>query len=161
MHFEDFLSSKICVLLPIFLQEYDFTLVGIKPEDINALHTKLVINPLQLQRVPENDLYKVKNVQIAQHPQGKPKRFSMGRLCEIKEKYILYDADTTAGSSGSPVFYVSNEQLCILALHKSGGALTATCKQLVNKGVLINIILDHLNGGNFLLYNHKLIHSIT
>lgn len=131
------------------MQEYDFTFVGLKAEDIEALHSTLDIHPLQLQSVPENDLYNVKNVQIAQHPQGKPKRFSMGRVCEIKEKFILYDADTTAGSSGSPVFYVSNEDFGILALHKSGGVVTSSCKQPVNKGVLINIILDHLNGGNF------------
>jgi V8-like Glu-specific endopeptidase len=71
----------------------------------------------------------------------------MGRVCELQEKYILYDADTAAGSSGSPVFYVRNEDCCVLALHKSGGVLTLSCKQPVNKGVYINIILDHLIGG--------------
>ncbi|CAB4015370.1 Hypothetical predicted protein [Paramuricea clavata] len=128
-------------------RDYDFTLVGLKPDDIDSLHTKLDIRPLRLQRISEHDVYNVKIVQIAQHPQGKPKRFSMGRVCEIQEKYILYDADTTAGSSGSPVFYVRDEDCCVLALHKSGGVVTSSCKQPVNKGVFINIILDYLSGG--------------
>ena len=88
---------------------------------------------------------------MAQHPRGKPKRFSMGRVCELQEKYILYDADTAAGSSGSPVFYVRDDDYCVLALHKSGGVLTSSCKQPVNKGVFINHILDHLGGGKLLM----------
>jgi hypothetical protein len=126
-------------------------LIGLNPEDIDSLYTRLDIRPLSLQRIPEPDLYQVKIVQIAQHPQGKSKRFSMGTVCEIQEKYILYDADTTAGSSGSPVFYVRNENCCVLALHKSGGVVTSSCKQPVNKGVFINIILDYLSGGKLLL----------
>ena len=125
-------------------------MVGLKPEDIDSLHTKLDIRPLRLQRISEHDVYNVKIVQIAQHPQGKPKRFSMGRVCDIQEKYILYDADTTAGSSGSPVFYVRDEDCCVLAVHKSGGVVTSSCKQPVNKGVFINIILDYLSGGKLL-----------
>jgi hypothetical protein len=140
--------TSICYII---FQDYDFTLVGVDPGDITLLHTRLNIRALRLQRIPEHDLHRVKFIQIAQHPRGKPKRFSMGRVCELQEKYILYDADTAAGSSGSPVFYVRNEDCCVLALHKSGGAVTLSCKQPVNKGVYINIILDHFIGGKQLM----------
>ena len=131
-------------------KDYDYTLIGLKGEEINTLHTRLNIHPLQLQHIPTSDLSNINIVQIAQHPQGKPKRFSIGKICELQQKYILYDADTNAGSSGSPVLYVRNDDCCVLALHKSGGVVTSSCKELVNKGVFINIILDHLCGGKFL-----------
>lgn len=123
-------------------------MIGLKLEDVYSLHTRLPgIRPLQLQRIPECDVHQIKNVQIAQHPRGRSKRFSVGRICEVQDKFVLYDADTTAGSSGSPVFHVSHEDCYVLALHKSGGVMTSEGGKVVNKGVFINIILDHLSGG--------------
>lgn len=124
-------------------------MVGLKSVDIDYLHTRLGILPLRLQRIQEQELPSVKLVHIAQHPHGKPKRFSMGRVCEFQEEYIVYDADTAAGSSGSPVFCVRHEDCCILALHKSGNVKMSSSKQRGNKGIFINIILDHLANRKF------------
>ncbi|XP_028391276.1 uncharacterized protein LOC114516097 [Dendronephthya gigantea] len=129
-------------------ENYDYALVGLESEGIYSLYTRLPgICPLQLHRIPERDVHQIKNVQIAQHPHGRSKRFSVGRVCEVQDKFILYDADTTAGSSGSPVFFVSDEDCYVLALHKSGGVMTSERREAVNKGMFINIILDHLSGG--------------
>lgn len=120
-------------------------MIGIKKDDVDDLETHLNIHPLDLKPVMTADLYKVNIIQIAQHPGGRQKRFSVGRVCEIQKTWILYDADTDAGSSGSPVFFVRNEDYKLLALHKSGGATATLCKELVNKGIFINIILNHAN----------------
>ena len=128
-------------------------MVGVRSEDVDSLRTRFGVRPLELQRNRLHDLVNVKIVQIAQHPRGEPRRFSVGGVCELQSRYILYDADTSAGSSGSPVFYACNENYRVLAVHKSGGVEASSCKEPVNKGVLINVILDHLTGGTLLL-NH-------
>ena len=109
--------------------------------------TKLAIQPLQLKRISHRDVYNVKTVQIAQYAEGKSKWLSTGRVYEIQAKYILYNADTTTGCSGSPVFYACNEDCYIIAMHKSGGVVTSSSKESVNKGVFINHIFDRLYGG--------------
>ena len=120
-------------------EEYSFTLVGTKEDDIESLSTKLAIRPLQLQRIAQRDVYKVKTVAIAQYPDGKSKWLSLARIYEIQTKYILYDANASAGCFGSPVFYACNEDCYVIALHVSANTP-------MNKGVFINHILDHVYG---------------
>ena len=124
-------------------------MVGVKKEDIDYLKTNLKIYPLNLKPITPSDIEKVRIVQIAQHPGGKQTRFSPGLVCGIQEIFILYEADTAAGSSGSPVFFVRNEACHVLALHKSGGATTTRRKEPANVGIFINVILDHVNGSKF------------
>ena len=115
---------------------------------------KLGIEPLQLERVAQCDVYNVKTVQIAQYPGGKyPKWLSMARVCEIQAKYIVYSADTATGCSGSPVFFSCSEDCYVIALHKSDdGVGSPTQKEPVNKGVFINHILDNIYGRKFQFY---------
>jgi hypothetical protein len=43
--------------------------------------------------------------------------------------------------------YACNEDCYIIAMHKSGGVVTSSSKESVNKGVFINHIFDRLYGG--------------
>jgi endonuclease G, mitochondrial len=53
---------------------------------------------------------------VVQHPNNQPKKvvFQNNRLIERGDVYLAYEADTDAGSSGSPVF---NRQWEVVALH--------------------------------------------
>ena len=82
-------------------------------------------------------------MQIAQYPDGDSKWLSLARVCEIKAKYIVYNADTAACCSGSPVFYACNDDCYVIALHKSNGKEGKEA----NRGLFINHVLDLLYGG--------------
>ncbi len=58
-------------------------------------------------------------VNIVQHPNGEPKQVALraNRVLDVFEDFVHYTADTSPGSSGSPVF---NDQWEVVALHHSG-----------------------------------------
>ena len=122
-------------------------MIGVKEDDINYLGENLKIHPINLTQVALADLKKISIIQIAQHPKGKEKRFSVGCVRVIQGISIFYEADTDAGSSGSPVFFAHKEMYRIIAFHKSGGAPISSSEHKSNRGILINVILDHVNGG--------------
>ena len=84
-------------------------------------------------------------IHIPQHPEGKQKRLSFSTVCKITESEVFYRADTSSGSSGSPVLYSQSNDLHVLALHKSGG-VTLPGGLLANRGILFSAILDHICG---------------
>ena len=136
----------------MFKQELDYTFVGISPQDVNELREKHNVIPVRLNKtrlaVDVDDV-----IHIPQHPQGRQKRISFSTVCLINESEVFYKADTSFGSSGSPVLYSQSNDMHVLALHKSGG-VTLPDGRLANRGILLSAILDHVcrQSGRFLLY---------
>ena len=90
---------------------------------------------------------------IFQHPQARPKEFSVDKILDIKKPFVQYRADTDDGSSGSPV--VTTTGLKLIAVHHGGKA------ESYNKGTLCSEILVHLRTGtckwhiSCLSFNHS------
>lgn len=63
---------------------------------------------------PEDD------VMVLQYPQGtRALQLSFGKIREVNDKWIAYDADTLPGSSGAPVINIQNGKL--IAMHLLAG----------------------------------------
>lgn len=116
--------------------------MGINPQDVEDLRTMHNVIPVKLEEtkfcIDVDDI-----IVIPQHPQGKPKRISYSKVSEITQDEVFYRADTSGGSSGSPVLCVQNNDMHVLALHKSGSA-TLRDGRLANRGILMNCILTHI-----------------
>ena len=121
-------------------------MVGVSERDVEDLMKNHRISPVSLDR---KELFPQVGDQvfIAQHPEGKQQRFSSEKIKEITTVAVGYKADTSFGSSGSPVIFGQDDRLFVLALHKSGRAKLKSGEE-VNKGILMNVILDHVNGRN-------------
>ena len=86
------------------------------------------------------------NVNIIQHPQGLPKMVALRNnlLSHRDDKTLLYETDTQAGSSGSPVF---NDDWDLVALHHWGQPFLAAgvpAGTAENEGVRISAIVADL-----------------
>ena len=103
----------------------DFALVGIAPtSELGMAVTDYGSLPLI---ADEGKIITGELVNIVQHPRGEMKQVVVreGRLCDMPARdadanvdpFTYYEADTEAGSSGSPVF---NDQWEVIALHHSG-----------------------------------------
>lgn len=75
---------------------------------------------------------------IFQHPMGKPKQFSYEKIICIEHPYVYYIADTSKGSSGSPVLW----KLQLMAIHLAGSE-----QDQYNKGTLFSAIINDLHIG--------------
>ena len=122
-------------------QKLDYTFVGVDKADIDGL----AIQPILMK--PEPELKKGENVMIIQHPKGGSKKYSEEKILEVKKPYVLYQADTDRGSSGSPV--LTSAGLALIAVHHKGSE-----EEGHNRGTLISEILKHLQEGScmFLIY---------
>jgi endonuclease G, mitochondrial len=89
-------------------------------------------------------------VTIIQHPRGERKQVALreNRIVDFTEDLVYYDADTEHGSSGSLVF---NDQWETVALHHKSAKVSEEVKKggVVNEGVRISRIVDHLKGLSF------------
>ena len=116
--------------------------MGISPEHVNELREKHGVFPMKLAQtqlaVEVDDV-----IHIPQHPEGRQKRISFSTVCMITESEVFYKADTSFGSSGSPVLYSESNDMHVLALHKSGG-VTLPDGRLANRGILLSAILGHI-----------------
>ncbi|XP_028397914.1 uncharacterized protein LOC114521615 [Dendronephthya gigantea] len=125
-------------------KDHDYTFVGISPQDIDDLQVGFDVTPVKLEKtkfcVDADDI-----VYIPQHPGGRPKRMSCSKVTHITQSEVFYQADTSGGSSGSPVLCVQNNDMYVLALHKSGSE-TLLDGRIANKGILMSCILDHVCG---------------
>jgi len=91
-------------------------------------------------------------VNIIQHPKGRFKEIvlSNNRVQELREKFILYEADTDFSSSGSPVF---NQQWQLVGLHSGAVDLVdeneksnSTNEGRLQVGVRVSRIVEFLVG---------------
>lgn len=79
---------------------------------------------------------------IPQYPQGNPfLNLSFGRIINVDAKWINYDADTTGGSSGSPILNVQTGK--IVAMH-----ISASREKNLNIGLSIGKILELLKSSD-------------
>lgn len=90
------------------------------------------------------------NVNIIQHPQGQPKMIAVRNniLTSRTPRTLLYETDTEAGSSGSPVF---NDAWDVVALHHYGRPFLEVQDEqgnpvpvTVNEGIRISCIYEDL-----------------
>lgn len=110
---------------------------------MTKLRDKHEVTPIKLGK--ENLFVQVDEViHIPQHLEGKPKRISFSKVCGITDTEVFYEADTSHGSSGSPILYSQSNDMHVLALHKCGGVTMYNGKE-ANKGILMSAILNHLH----------------
>lgn len=126
-------------------EELDFALVAVDA-DAEAL-AKYGYNPLI---GAEGKAVIGEFVTIIQHPRGERKQVALreNRIVDFTEGLVYYDADTEHGSSGSLVF---NDQWETVALHHKSAEVSEDVKKggVVNEGVRISRIVDHLEGLSF------------
>lgn len=173
-------SGKLVRMQPDFYfsspaHELDYALVRLKEkplEDIavtsNELRTKSMVELVRMSKhrgyleLAETIPVKNSRVNIIQHPDGKPLKVVMTQnyIVHKTDLRVQYIADTTRGSSGSPVF---NQRWEIVALHHSGNpypseSLIDTTKKVwkgkfrVNEGIPIRAILKDFKKQNIEQY---------
>ena len=120
----------------LFVQDLDYTFVGVNKEEIKKVHPN--IRPILLE--PEPDLTTGDSVFIFQHPKGRPKEWSTEKILNIEKPFVFYKADTETGSSGSPVLTTAG--LKLIAIHHKGSEEGG-----YNKGTLSSDVLMHLEQG--------------
>ena len=90
-------------------KEMDITIIEIKPED--KIKDKFFLFP------ETNDLELLnKDIYIPQYREDKRLSYSEGKIKEIKEHEISYDACTDSGSSGSPIFLKNTSK--VIGIHQ-------------------------------------------
>ena len=77
--------------------EMDITIIEIISDD------KIKEKYFLLPNIDNNINYINKDIYIVQFPEGKYLSFSEGKVKEIKDFDLIYDASTKSGSSGSPI----------------------------------------------------------
>ena len=95
----------------IYDVDIDITIVGIIPED--KIKNKFFLLPNL-----NNINYIDKNIYIPQFPEGKNLSYSEGKIKNIKDGMLVYDASTNFGSSGSPIFLKDTTE--VIGIHKKG-----------------------------------------
>ena len=119
--------------------------MGISQQNVNELREKYGISPVKLEKNRPTVQVNVDVIHIPHHPDGREKKFSWSKICGINESEVFYTADTSSGSSGSPVLFSQNNNMYVLALHKDNeGRLPDG--SLANRGILMTAILDHICG---------------
>ena len=83
-----------------------------------------------------------KNDQIfsIQYPKGEILQYSHGKIIDIKDNYLIYNAGARGGSSGSPIILMNNSK--IIGLHK--GYLKDNPNK-INIGIPIELIINKIN----------------
>ena len=90
-------------------KETDITIIEIKPKD--NIKDKFFLFP------ETNDLELLnKDIYIPQYREDKRLSYSEGKIKEIKEHEISYDACTDSGSSGSPIFLKNTSK--VIGIHQ-------------------------------------------
>ena len=79
-----------------------------------------------------------KDIYIVQFPEGKKLSYSNGKIKDVNNFEIIYDASTKSGSSGSPILIKNTTE--VIGIHKQGSN-----KKKENYGTLINSIIQILN----------------
>ena len=149
-------------------QELDYCLVAVQPMDVQGLTALSSIgyhflNPVSGKLAGEGQEF----VNIIHHPDGDFMQLSIreNRFIKIMDHTLWYEADTSQGSSGSPVF---NDQFQVVALHhmgvakrsedgkhyldidgkiiepKNGKIDVSRIKWIANEGIRISILTEHL-----------------
>ena len=78
-----------------------------------------------------------KNIYIPQYPGGKNLSYSEGKIKNINNSDLIYDASTKPGSSGSPIFLKNTIE--VIGIHKQGNQ-----DKVENYGILIYSLIQEL-----------------
>ena len=108
-------------------QNMDITIIEMKPDD--KIKEKYFLIPNT-----KNIDYKNKDIYIVQFPKGENLSYSEGKIKDINEYELIYDASTKPGSSGSPILLKNTAE--VIGIHKQGNI-----KFEENYGTLINSIV--------------------
>ena len=109
----------------------DFTIIEMKADD------KIKDKYFLLPNINNLD-YKNKEIYIVQFPEGKNLSHSDGKIKDIIDFELIYDASTKSGSSGSPILLKNTTE--VIGIHKQGSN-----KKKENYGTLICSIIQSLN----------------
>jgi len=112
-------------------KEMDFTIVEMIADD------KIKDKYFLLPNINNID-YINKDIYIVQFPEGKKLSYSNGKIKDVNNFEIIYDASTKSGSSGSPILIKNTTE--VIGIHKQGSN-----KKKENYGTLINSIIQILN----------------
>ena len=80
----------------IYNKEMDVAIIEIKKDEIKD---KYFLKP----NLNNNIEYKNKEIYIVQYPEGNKLSYSEGKIININNNELIYDASTKSGSSGSPI----------------------------------------------------------
>jgi len=108
----------------------DFTLVAVA--EVGASGTPLSAQGWN-QLIPEEGKAIIGQwVNIVQHPNGEPKQLVLrnNEIVDTPDRFLTYKADTSPGSSGSPVY---NDQWEVVALHHAGKPARNAAGQILNQ----------------------------
>ncbi len=98
-------------------EDLDYTLVAVRERSVSG--EALASFPWNRLIAESGKALATEPVNIVQHPNGEPKQVVLrqNRVLDVYEDFVHYTADTSPGSSGSPVY---NDQWEVVALHHSG-----------------------------------------
>ena len=117
----------------LFNKEMDITIIEIK----DKIKEKYFLLP----NIDNNMDYINKEIYIVQFPEGKHLSYSDGKVKDIINNEIIYDASTKRGSSGSPILLKNSTE--VIGIHKQGNK-----SREENYGSLIYPILQLLNNND-------------
>ena len=109
--------------------------------DITIIEMKDKIKEEDFYLIPNtnnNVEYKNKDIYIPQYPGGRDLSYSEGKIINVNNDEIIYNASTKKGSSGSPILLKNTTE--VIGIHKEG-----SIKRQENYGTLMNSIIQLLN----------------
>ena len=123
--------------------ELDYTCVELLESD--GIKNFFEVEPLIYRK--DKSFLKNNDIFILQYPNGKDLSFSYGKIKPIeKENYLVYDASTKNGSSGSPIIRKCNLKN-IIGIHHSFHK-----KEKVNLGTSFDSILNNIEENNYQIH---------
>ena len=111
----------------------DISILEILPDDEIKKKYFLMPNMNEI----DNINYINKNIYIPQYPGGKNLSYSEGKIKNINNSDLIYDASTKPGSSGSPIFLKNTIE--VIGIHKQGNQ-----DKVENYGILIYSLIQEL-----------------
>ena len=114
----------------LYNKEVDITIIEIN----DKIREKYFLLP----NISSNIDYINKEIYIVQYPEGKNLSYSEGKIKNIDDYELIYDASTKFGSSGSPILLKNTSE--VIGIHKQGSK-----SRKENYGDLIQFIIRLLN----------------
>ena len=126
----------------LYNEEMDISIIEIKIDD--NINDKCFLLP-NLDNYME---YIDKDIYIVQYPLGKNISYSEGKIKNIKNEELIYDASTKLGSSGSPILLKNTIE--VIGIHKQGNIY-----ENENYGTLVYSFIETLEIPNKLINQKK------
>ena len=118
----------------LYNKKMDVTIIEIKKDEIKDKY-------FLLPNINNNIEYINKDIYIVQYPQGNKLSYSEGKIININNNELIYNASTKSGSSGSPILLKNT--IKVIGIHKQG-----SIRKNENYGTLIYSIIQLLKTKN-------------